>query len=614
MILVRATIAALLISATASVAQPPLPPVASYNREAKGTQPFWGRRLTGYLTARDGTRLRYSALLPKGSGPFPVIINYSGYDPGAIGGSSYLNNDTAMSVNLDRTLVERGYAVVGINARGTGCSEGVFEFLGREYGRDGRDAVEFLATQPWSDGKIGMANWSWAGMSQLATASERPPHLKAVAPGMVLGDARLDSWAPGGVPSPAFVAGWWRFVHSRWTAVRASAEAAGDRQCMAQVDLNRKTAEANNLSNVIIRHPLRDDYIDQRALALRTSNIEVPVLSMEAFQDEAVTSREGYYQETLDPEKLWFLQVNGPHDLYESTWFRRILISFFDRFVKGDRNGFEREPHVRVWSESSGTGDGHAKFESLKPGFELTSSEFPMAVTPVRFTLGAGNSLTENGSPSGEPDNYAYPIPGPTVTTKNGTEDWGAQPAEWRRGSVAYTSPPFARTMMFYGSGSADLWVSASTTDVDLQVTLTEVRPDGQEMFVQRGWLRMSNRAQDDGRSTDLRPFPIDLPETMQSLTPEQPALGRVELNKFAHPFRKGSRLRIWIDTPSAWGGYGFSPISQPSTVKIWHDATHPSRLVLGAVDSRPVPAARPNCGTVMMQPCRRDPLASGAN
>jgi putative CocE/NonD family hydrolase len=129
----------------------------------------------------------------QGQGPFPVIVNYSGYDPGSIGGAAYMNDNTAMSVNLDRSLVQAGYAVVGVNARGTACSEGQFEFLSMLYGQDGRDAIEWIATQPWANGSVGMANWSWAGMS-ISTAAEQPPHLKAIAPGMVLGDARLDSW------------------------------------------------------------------------------------------------------------------------------------------------------------------------------------------------------------------------------------------------------------------------------------------------------------------------------------------------------------------------------------------------------------------------------------
>src|SRR5262252_6168967 len=142
---------------------------------------FWARRETGYLPAADGTLLRYSVLLPAKAGRFPVALIYSGYDTGSIGGAAYLKNDVTFSFDLDRALVAKGYAVMGVNARATGCSEGApFDFLGVKYGEDGRDAVEFAAQRPWSNGNVGMYGWSWAGMSQLATASNKPPHLKAV--------------------------------------------------------------------------------------------------------------------------------------------------------------------------------------------------------------------------------------------------------------------------------------------------------------------------------------------------------------------------------------------------------------------------------------------------
>ncbi|MEH3046961.1 CocE/NonD family hydrolase [Sphingomonas adhaesiva] len=606
-------LAAMLI-AGANVATAQVPPVASYQPKTVQHRPFWSQRLTGYLITRDGTRLRYSVLLPKGKGPFPTIVNYSGYDPGAIGGAAYLADNTAMSVNLDRTLVEHGYALFGVNARGTACSEGVFDFLGRDYGRDGRDAIEFIAAQPWSDGAVGMANWSWAGMSQIATAAERPPHLKAIAPGMVLGDARLDSWAPGGVPAPAFVSGWWEFLHDRWASVRTSAEAEGDQRCLTQVATNLRTAEANSVPGILIRHPLRDEYIEERHLAARTANIDVPVLSMEAFQDEAVTSRQGHYHETLDPARLWLVQTNGGHDLYESTRFRATLLAFLDRFVKGTANGFEKRPHVEAWLEShSAGGDWHAYQEAVQPGFTVEGARYPIAARAVRFALGADGLLSDTAAGAGTPDAYDYPRPGVAVDVDFDADRWGALPADWRRGSLAYTSPPLDRTLLTYGPASADLWVSATASDADLQVTLTEVRPDGQEMFVQRGWLRLSDRMQDDGKATALRPFPLDRPETMVPLTPGEPVLGRVELNKFGHVFRAGSRIRIWIDTPSAWGGYGFAPVSLPSTNKVWHDAAHPSALVLGVLDGRKVPPSRPRCGSVLKQPCRPDPLATAA-
>jgi len=616
--MVRSCVLPLMLIAAAGLAPgiataqaPAAAPVDDLSPPVRHHAIFFARRLTGYLPARDGTQLRYSVLLPKGKGPFPVIVNYSGYDPGSIGGAAYMDDNTAMSVDLDRTLVAAGYAVVGVNARGTACSEGQFEFLARSYGEDGYDAIEWLARQPWSNGAIGMANWSWAGMSQLATASERPPHLKAIAPGMPLGDARLDSWFPGGVPAPGFVDGWWNFLHSRWDAARASARAEGDARCLAQVARNYETAETNRVPAVLIRHPLRDDYIEIRNLASRTAQITVPVLSMEAFQDEAVISRMGYFQETLDPSRLWYVQTNGAHDLYVATRFREQLVAFLDHFVKGQANGFELTPHVQVWIEGSYQGPAEAMYENLTPRMTFTHPTYPLPVTPLPLMLSSAGQLVPGQAGTGAGDGFDYPIRGPGVNYEYGKDGWEPPKPEWQRGTLAYTTAPFDHDVVAYGPASADLWLTASTADADVQVTVTEVRPDGQEMFVQRGWLRLSDRAQDPEKSTVLRPWPIDRPETMLAMVPGAPALARIEVQKFAHAFRKGSRLRLWIDTPSQYGGSLFAPQSVPTRITVLHDAGHPSRLVIGTVAGVPVPAGLPVCGTVIHQPCRPDPLAA---
>lgn len=579
--------------------------------QAEPAAAYWAQRLTGYLTTVDGVKLRYSVLLPQKAGRFPVIINYSGYDPGAIGGTAYRRGDSAMAPNLDRTLLQHGYAVMGVNARGTGCSEGEFDFLGPKYGEDGRDAVEFAAAQPWSNGSVGMANWSWAGMSQIATAANRPPHLKAIAPGMVLGDPRLDSWSPGGVPAPAFIKFWRLFLHTRWEAIRHSAVDEHDEQCVAQIARNLVGEERNSITTVVARHPLRDAWIQTRQLRDRTHLIQVPVLSMESFQDEAVTSREGYYQETLDQDRLWMVQTNGGHDLYESLQFRPTLLAFFDHFLKGESNGFETRPHLEVWMDTVSEGHGeHPFYEAARPGWMMHRAQVRTDVRPVAFTIESAGRLGRGGSASGAPDSYKYPVPGPDVDTGEVAQTWGPQPADWQAGSVAYTSAPLERDILTYGPGSADLYISSSNSEADVQVTLTEVRPDGQEVFIQRGWLRLSDRAIDAARSTPTRPVLIDTPDAIHALVPDEPVLARVELNKFAYLFRKGARVRIWIDTPSFWGGYGFSYDPLPATNKVWHDESHPSRLVLGELTDVNVPKDAASACNHLKEPCRPDPLA----
>jgi uncharacterized protein len=574
----------------------------------------WTKRLTGYLEARDGTRLRYSVLLPKGKAPFPVIIDYSGYDPGAIGGAAYRHNDTAMSASLDRTLLEHGYAVLGVNARGTGCSEGTFDFLARSYGTDGADIVEWAARQSWSTGAIGMANWSWAGMSQLATASEAPPHLRAIAPGMALTDPRADSWAIGGVPSQGFITGWWMFLHSRWLTVRRSAESEHDVACLTQVDRNYANAEIpdGNLPTLLIRHPLRDAWIDERTLLDRIGGIRVPVLSMEAFQDEATTARAGYYHERLDPQRLWLVQTNGNHDLYESLRFRQTLVAFLDHFVRGLDNGFAKRPHVEIWYETDANDSSgfHEREESAVPRWQVTRDRLPVAIEPLVLNLGAQHTLTPDAPAPSAPDHYVYPVNGPTLDLEAGPGAWGALAANWQEGSTAYTSARLDHDVVIYGPVSADLWVSTSASDSDLEVTLTEVRTDGEERYLQRGWLRLSDRALDPKRSSATLPILCDRPECIQALAPDRPVLARVELTKVSYAFRAGSRIRIWIDAPSATGENSFDHSSLPSVNQIWHDVEHPSRVVFGTLAGVAVPLEPAPCGHVLMQPCRPDPLA----
>jgi hypothetical protein len=148
---------------------------------------------------------------------------------------------------------------------------------------------------------------------------------------------------------------------------------------------------------------------------------------------------------------------------------------------------------------------------------------------------------------------------------------------------------------------------------VDLQATITEVRPDGQEEFVQQGWLKVSQRAIDEDRSTVLRPYQTHAAEDVAMLTPGEPVLARLEVFPFGHVFRAGSRLRVWVESPTVLPQlWAFAPFPTPAQVTILHDAEHLSQLVLPVVpnDDERV-TALPGCDLLIRQPCRPDPLAS---
>jgi putative CocE/NonD family hydrolase len=594
---------------TAHAQQPPLDPDTGLPLTRPFAFPdlgsvsqFWARRVTGYIATTDGTRLHYSVLLPKGTGRFPVIMTLNGYDAGSIGGLPYLKHKTSMSVELDRRLVEAGYAVMGVNTAGTGCSDGKLEYIRPQLGRHGAEAVEFAAGQPWSNGRVGMVGASYSGSSQVATAQNRPPHLRAIVPGMVLTDYR-DAIAPGGVPAPGFLTPFRVVFRTFWSELVAQvAREERDTECLKQVERNLQAEETNSGMHFSVAHPLRDEYMKTMDLARHADRIDVPVLSLEAFQDQAITPRSSHYQSKLPPDRLWRFQTNGRHDMYLAEAFQATALRFLDRFVKGQDNGFERDtPRTTVWMEAFQTGDSVLERRaSPQPRWTVQRGSITPADLAVReFRLGAGHVLSEAVTP-GAADAFDYPGTGVIVNDVAGTTFWGPLPADWQKTSVAYTSPALEKDMMVYGPGSADLWVTANAGDADIQVTVTELRPDGQETYVQRGWLRLSNRALDTARSTPLLPIHLEEPGQLMPLLPGRPVFARVEINKMGHYFRKGSRLRIWIDTPSQTGGLVFDTFTQQQRVYVLHNATYDSLVRLGVLEGVEGPTAYPECGKTL--------------
>ncbi len=171
---------------------------------------------------------------------------------------------------------------------------------------------------------------------------------------------------------------------------------------------------------------------------------------------------------------------------------------------------------------------------------------------------------------------------------------------------AAFTTAPLTENLSILGSGSVDLWLRSTAPDVDLEVTLSEVRPDGQETYIQAGWLRASHRHEGAG-STALAPFHDHLGSTAAPLPAGQFARMRVELFPVAHVVRAGSRLRLTVDAP---GGsrpfWKFDALEVPGAVNdVGHSVGRPSHLTLSTVPDPGAPAALPPCESLRGQPCR---------
>jgi putative CocE/NonD family hydrolase len=151
----------------------------------------------------DGVVLNAVVRRPDAAGRFPVIVTITPYN----------GTNGAISVNNDY-LVQRGYVQVIVDVRGTGESQGTWDDLGTREQRDGYEAVEWAAAQPWSNGVVGMWGASYMAISQLFTAAQQPPHLKAIFPIVPMSDSYRDMVFPGGQANTGFIPLWLVLVSS----------------------------------------------------------------------------------------------------------------------------------------------------------------------------------------------------------------------------------------------------------------------------------------------------------------------------------------------------------------------------------------------------------------
>ncbi len=612
----------------------------------------------GYLRTRDGTSLAIDVRLPgpASGGPYPTLVEYAGYgyaDPkGAESGISAVAN-----------LL--GFAVVDVNMRGTGCSGGSFNYFEPLQNLDGYDIVETVARQPWVLGhRVGMLGISYGGISQLFVGATDPPHLAAIAPLSVV-DSTAATLYPGGILNTGFTLGWARDRdHDALPASPTGGEPwaftriqQGDQTCKANQVLHGeavnqvKLARANHYFVPSVANPL--------APITFVRKIHVPVYLACQFTDEQTGGHCADLAEHFTgTSRKWFTFTNGAHidSLDPQTfdrWFdflelyvarrqpqlsdatKALAPTIFSTAMGIDNVTLPADP---IQSEPSYTAALTA-FQALKPirvmfdngggsstpgapypAFEQSFSRFPIPGTQARsWYLGTGGALTAGSASAGSSDQFTWMPTARPATSFSGSDGgspgglWTATPAyHWRANpagtAASYVSAPLSANTVVIGGGAVQLWIKASTPSVDLQASISEVRPDGKETFVQDGWVRASERKLDAAQSTLLAPV-LSLRRADAARLPA----GRytevtVPLYYEGHAYRKGSRIRVTIAAP---GGdqpvWGFSELNPHGTAKVFiaHSPKFPSRLVLPVVPGVNVPTGLPPCPGLRGEPCR---------
>ncbi|HEX6310498.1 MAG TPA: CocE/NonD family hydrolase [Acidimicrobiia bacterium] len=620
-----------------------------------------------YIETRDGTTLATMVRLPGPveEGPYPTVIEYSGYNPAEP--VEYSGDDP---VSVAAAIEEGaqpssaiwalfGYAVVGVNMRGTGCSGGSYDVFDPASTADGYDVVETVAAQNWvADDAVGMVGISFPGITQLYTASTQPPSLAAITPLSVTDDLYRGTGSPGGIFNNGFAERWLteRVEESMpygqgWEQARV---AGGDETCAENQELRSTNIDPYALLEET--EYVVPEWFEDRVLWDMVDQIEVPVFLAGAWQDEQTG---GHFPEMLgnfrDDIPMKVTIANGAHIDSLGPQVLPQLVEFNSLYVKNEvptvpevwglapvlyqmllgadsgpvpeprftdapdleaaRRSFAADGKVRILFGNGAGLDGAPG--APQPQFEATFADWPLPDTEATtWYLGPDGMLTVDQPDDGGADVYT-PDPGARPSTNlPGTEDsdaWVPLPGyTWEPlvdgAAVAYLSEPLDESTVMAGSGSVDVYLRSSAPDTDLQVTLSEVREDGEEVYIQSGWLRASHRALDEEGSTALSPRHTHRERDSAPMPEDEFDLARVPIWPFGHVFQGGSQIRVSVQAP---GGdrqrWRFDTFAHDDEVliEVGRSADHPSKVVLPVVPGVAVAGGVPPCPSLRGQPCR---------
>jgi uncharacterized protein len=611
-----------------------------------------------YLEMRDGVKLSAMVRFPDrslyGDGPWPTVVEYSGYGPSNPGAEE-------PGSRLARSL---GYATVSVNMRGTGCSGGVFDTFDPAQQADGYDVVEIVARQRWVlHNHVGMVGLSYSGISQLYTAATRPPHLAAVTAQSVIADPWLQQW-PGGIYNDGFTRQWLAQRQaesgpdgSGWVEQRID---GGDDTCEADVADHGMTMDFEAFARSLAMRP--PDAAD-RDLRRMVGDIDAAVFVTGAFSDEQTGPQFGTMLDDFDQARalrvgLW----NGRHPDGYSTmnvaqWFEFLELYVAERVPRFP--GELRATLADVVAESFGFADGELPPDRL---YEAYGDDYDAALAayeeedPVRVVFGSGGGANEPGEPGGtfeatfaswpppdaapttwylgpqgalEPDGVGGPAdeevdgfrfdPEAGDTTTLAGYDTLAPRQEWAWSrfpdgrAVAYQTEPLDEDLVLTGSGYVDLWVGANAAghDADVQVAVSELRPDGTEVLVQTGWLRLGHRAVTAEPGDDLEIARSFTQDDYAALPEGELVQAQVEIPAMGHVVGAGSRLRLTISSPGrnhvTWTFEPPEGVTANTTYRVGRGGATPSALVLPVADLDVTPAgvAAVPCGALRGVPCR---------
>ncbi|HKW97388.1 MAG TPA: CocE/NonD family hydrolase [Bryobacteraceae bacterium] len=546
------------------------------------------------MKTRDGVTLRADIYRPKADGKYPVLLQRTPYNK---------DNET----DFGYQAAARGYVVIIQDVRGRYTSDGEWYPFKHE-SQDGYDAVEWAAALPNSNGKVGMFGASYVGATQMLTAIATPPHLAGIFP-VVTASNYHDGWTYQG---GAFE----QWFNESWTSglvqdtldrrVRQSSTALNwiwklPLSTYPLLDMPSATSLADYFLDWT-RHPDFDGYWKPWSIQDHYEKIHVPAYNTGGWYDifqggtvrnyigiKAHAGSEAARRATRLTVGPWYHgpfngkagDVDfGPSAKGDSD---AEMLRWYDHLLKGLKNGVEREKPVKIFV----MGKNVWREESEWPLARARETRYYLHSSTGANALAGDGSLSTQAPESEHADHYTYDPANPAPTRGGGlccdnehlaSGAFDQRPVEERRDVLVFTTSALTSDFEITGPISVELYASSSAVDTDFTAKLVDVRPDGYARNLTDGILRARFR---------------NSPEHGEPMKPGEVYKLKIDVWNTSNVFLAGHKLRLEISSSNfprfdrnlntgADAGYSASIMKAENSV--YHDAQHPSALILPVV------------------------------
>jgi putative CocE/NonD family hydrolase len=547
-----------------------------------------------HIPLRDGVKLSATVYLPTDpAAKAPCIFTLTPY-------ISQSYHDRGMY------FATHGYPFLTIGVRGRGNSEGSFRPLIQE-ANDGYDVVEWLAQQPYCNGKVAMWGGSYAGYDQWATAKERPPHLATIVP-VAAPYAGVDFpsahriFAPYDIQWLTMVSGrtsqteifedtvFWTNLFRHWFESGASFKS-----------LDAIVGNPSPIFQEWVSHPLQDAYWDAyNPTAQDYAKIDIPILTITGMYDDDQPGALAHYNEYMRNTSA---EGRARHWLVIGPWDHAGTRTPHDEVggVKFGAASLLDIPRLHLdWYRFTMQGGPRPDFLQKPVAYYVTGAErwryadslaAVTAETRPMYLASQGNGASdvlasgvlEANSPAGAPDHYFYNPNDTSLAALEAPLDAASQTDQTliyaRSGhEVVYHSASFDKDVELSGFFRFKAWLAIDQPDTDFVVKIYEIRQDGSSIPLAGDVMRARYR---EGE------------RTAHLITTRDPLLYNFDRFTFmSRLIKKGSRLRLVIQHAQSIyfeknynvGGVvaeETSRVARPVTVTLYHDEAHPSALYM---------------------------------